>query len=339
MMRALRGFLLLLALALAGCAAYTPHPAADVPGRAKVFADEVVYLGQDYQISSGDELEIIYHLDVELEDQYRLAVGDQIRVEFFHYPQLDRTLDVRPDGMVTVPFKGDVAAFGLTPMELAQRIDQAYADFLTRPKSTVTLIRYGQRIRELKDAIKTAARGQSRLTVIAPDGRATLPLITPIRAAGKTIDQFEREVNASYRKLIPNITASATLLSAKGNVFYIFGAVNKPGFYELHGPTTTVQGVAMAGGFTASAEASSTLLISRDEENRAVARLMNHAEILSTGNIAQDVLLRQADVIFVPNTKLAEGSLIVDFIRRLIPINFSVNYDLTQQVIPAARIR
>jgi polysaccharide export outer membrane protein len=324
---------------LTACTAYVPHPPADIPGRAQVYRDEVVYLGRDYQLSPGDELEIIYHLDVDLQDQYRLAVGDQIRVEFYHYPQLDRTLDVRPDGKITVPYKGDIAAAGLTPAELSKRIDETFADFLTKPRCTVTLIRYGQRVRELKDAIKTAARGQSRLTVIGPDGRATLPLVPAIMAGGKTIDQFEREVNESYRKLIPTLTTSATLLAAKGNVFYIFGAVNKPGYYELRGPTTTLQGVAIAGGFSPSAEAASTLLITRDEENRAVGRLMNHAEILSTGNIGQDVLLRQADVIFVPNTKLSQATVIGEFIRRMIPLDLAVNYSLSQQVIPAVRVR
>lgn len=324
---------------LSGCTAYVPHPAADIPGRAQVYRDEVVYLGRDYQLSPGDELEIIYHLDVELQDQYRLAVGDQLRVEFYHYPQLDRTLDVRPDGKITVPYKGDIAAAGLTPPELSKRIDEVFADFLTKPKSTVTLIRYGQRVRELKDAIKTASRGQSRLTLVGPDGRATLPLIPPVLAGGRTIDQFEREINEFYRKLIPNLTTSATLLSAKGNVFYIFGAVNKPGYYELRGPTTTLQGVAIAGGFSPSAEASSVLLITRDEENRAVARLMNHAEMLSNGNIAQDVLMRQADVLFIPNTKLSQATVIGEFIRRMIPIDLALNYSWSQQVLPPVQLR
>ncbi len=325
--------------ALVACTAYVPHPPADIPGRAQVFRDEVVYLGRDYQLSAGDELEIIYHLDVDLQDQYRLAVGDQIRVEFYHYPQLDRTLDVRPDGKVTLPYKGDIAAAGLTPPELAKRIDESFADFLTKPRSTVTLIRYGQRVRELKDAIKTAARGQSRLTVVGPDGRATLPLVPPIMAGGRTIDQFEREVNEAYRKLIPTLTTSATLLAAKGNVFYIFGAVNKPGYYELRGPTTTLQGVAIAGGFNTSAEASSVLLITRDEENRAVARLLNHAEILSQGNIGIDVMLRQADVVFVPNTKLSQATVIGEFIRRMIPIDLAINYSWSQQVLPPVQLR
>lgn len=322
-------------LALTGCAAYSPHPSANIPGGKQVYRDEVIYLGRDYLLSPGDELEVIYHVNVELQDQYRLAIGDQLRLEFLNYPQFDRTLDVRPDGKVTIPYKGDIMAAGMTPMELAKRVDQAYADLLRQPKCTVTLIRYGQRIRELKDSIKTATRGQSRLALVGPDGRISLPLIQPILVAGKTIDQAQRLVDAAYERIIPGMYTSTTLLTAHGNVFYIFGAVGKPGYYEIKGPTTTLQAVAIAGGFTPSAETSSVLLISRDEENHAVGRLIDHANLLSTGNIGKDTLLRQSDVIFVPNTRLSEAAIFGEYIRRMIPMDLTFNYSLTQQVLPA----
>jgi polysaccharide export outer membrane protein len=315
-------------LFLTGCVPYTPHLSADIPDGKQVFKNEVAYLGRDYLISPGDELEIIYHLNVELQDRYLLAVGDQIRVEFYNYPQLDRTLDVRPDGKVTLPFEGDITAANLTPTQLAASVDRAYSNLLKNPQSTVTLIRYGQAIRELKEAIKTAGRGQSRLTLVAPDGRAGLPLIPPLQVAGKTVDQIERMVAEAYKKIIPGLGTSTILLSAKGNLIYVFGAVGKPGFYELKGPITTLQAVAMAGGLTPNAQASSVLLITRDEEHRAVGRLIDQAGILTDGNIGRDVLMRQADVVFVPNTPISQTALIADFIRRMIPLNFTVNYNL-----------
>lgn len=330
---------ILVLLALNGCASYTPHPPAEIPGGKQVYRDQVVYLGRDYLLSPGDELEITYHVNVELQDQYRLAIGDQLRVELFNYPQFDRTLDVRPDGKITVPYKGDITAAGLTPHELSQRIDETYSDLLRRPKSTVTLIRYGQRIRELKDSIKTASRGQSRLVLVAPDGRVSMPLTPPIMVGGKTIEQAEREINAAYEKMIPGMRTSATLLTARGNVFYAFGAIAKPGFYELKGPTTVLQGIVLAGGFEPNAETSSTLLITRDEENHAVGRLINLAEVMSTGNIAKDTLLRQADVVFVPNTRLSEAALIGEFIRRMIPVSLGITYGLDQQVLPAIKLK
>lgn len=60
----------------------------------------------------------------------------------------------------------------------------------------------------------------------------------------------------------------------------------------------------MAGGFTPASQPSSTLLISRNEEHQAVGRLIDIGNILDTGNLGKDTLLRQSDVIFVPNTKL-----------------------------------
>lgn len=327
----------LLWLFVLGACSHIPHPAASLPEGKQVFREEVQYLGRDYLLSPGDEIEVTYHVNVELQEQYRIAIGDQMRVEFYNHPQLDRTLDVRPDGNITVPYKGDVMAVGLAPGELAKKIDDVYSDFLRHPKCTVTLVRYGQRIRELKDSIKTASRGQSRLTLVGPDGRASMPLVPPIMVGGKTIEQAEREINATYGKIIPGMRTSATLLSAKGNIVYVFGAVGKPGYYELKGPTTVLQSIAMAGGFLAGAESSSTLMITRDEENHAVGRLIDLASILSTGNIGQDTLLRQADVIFVPNSRLSQAAMAGEFIRRMIPIDLGITYGLNQQVLPSLR--
>lgn len=329
---------LVLSSILSACGGYVAHRPADIPEGKATYKDEVVYLGRDYLLSPGDELEVIYHTAVELQDQYRLAIGDQIRVEMFNAPQLDRTLDVRPDGRITVPFVGDIDAFGLTPTDLAKRVDQAYSQLLKNPKSTVTLIRYGQRIRDLKDAIKTAARGQSRLTVIGPDGRVTLPLIKPILAAGKTIDQAEREIEAAYARTIPGMQTSTVLLNPRGNLIYVYGAVQRPGFFELRGPTTVTQAIALAGGFTPAAQSASTLLITRNEENMAVGRLIDIAGVMSTGNIGRDTLLRQADVVFVPNTRLSEAALVGSFIRAMIPVDLGFSYGLAQQVVPNASL-
>lgn len=333
------GISIFLIFALAGCIGYTPHPPADIPDGKQTFKDEVVYYGRDYVISPGDEIEVTYHVDVNLQERYLIAIGDQMRVEFYYYPQLDRTLDVRPDGKVTLPGKGDIMAAGLTPPELGSRIDEAYSDFLKNPQATVTLIRYGQRIRELKDAIRTGLRGQSKLVLVQPDGKITLPLSPPIMVAGKAIDEAEREINRAYRPIIPGMQTSASLLTVKGNQIYVFGAVNKPGFYELKGPTSALQSIAMAGGYSPNAETSSVLLITRNEENRAVARLLDHKEILSKGNLAKDTLLRQADVVFVPNTRLSEASILGEFWKRMIPIDLSFTYGLTQQVVPNVQLR
>ncbi|MCO4757135.1 MAG: polysaccharide biosynthesis/export family protein [Oceanospirillaceae bacterium] len=316
---------------LSGC--YVPHEAATVEDGKKVYEqDPLPYFDTDYQISPGDRLEVTYHVDVEQKDRYEIAIGDQIRIEFYHYPQMDRTLNVRPDGRVTVPYKGDIMAAGRTPMELSAAVNEIYSDFLTMPQSTVSLIRYGAKIRELKEAIRTAPRGQSREAVVQSDGTVSLPLLSAIKVAGKSINQASDAINLEYEKSVPGMFTSTAILQATGNRVYVFGAVQRPGFYQLNGPTSVLQSVALAGGFADFGEAGSTLLISRDEFNRPVGRLVDLASVLSSGNSGQDYFVRQSDVVFVPTTTLGRAALVGDAIRRMIPVNLGFTYTLDDTV-------
>ncbi|ATC95432.1 polysaccharide biosynthesis/export family protein [Pseudoalteromonas tunicata] len=320
----------LLVSLLVACTA--PFGPAQIANNRQVYDDKVLYISHDYMISSGDQIEISYHIDVRKQDVYRIAVSDQVRIEFPHYPQFDRSLNVRPDGMITVPHLGDIEAFGFTPMELAAKIEEAYTPILRNPKCTVALVRYGESIRELKESIKTATRGQSRLALVQPDGRIAIPLIEPMRVAGMRVEEIQKEINDEYQKLVPGMFTSVTLINATGNRVYIMGAVKEPGYYQLQGPTTVTQAVAMAKGFMPNAVASDTLLITRDERNNAVGRLVDIENIFDTGNIGSDTLLRQADVIYVPTSRLGRAAIVGDTIRRLIPADLGLIYSVSESV-------
>ena len=317
---------------LAGCGTTVPLPPAELDSARQIHDDKVIYFTHDYMITPGDQLEVSYLFDPRQQDEYFIAIGDQIRVEFSHYPQYDRTLNVRPDGRVTVPEKGDVMAAGLTPMQLAASVNAVYADTLRHPKCTVSLIRYGEKVRELKEAIKTATRGQSRLALVQPDGRIALPLLPPIRVAGDTIDTIQANLKREYGALMDGLYTSATVLNANGNRFYIMGAVANPGYYQLQGPTTVTQALAHARGMIPTAEASDVLLITRDEERHAVGRRVDVAEILRTGNLGHDTMVRQADIIFVPTSRLGRAAQIGAAIESLIPLDLGAFYNLSESV-------
>ena len=53
---------------------------------------------------------------------YRLAAGDKLRIEVYKDAQLSQSLQVRPDGKITLPLVGDVAAAGRTSVELRDAI-------------------------------------------------------------------------------------------------------------------------------------------------------------------------------------------------------------------------
>jgi polysaccharide export outer membrane protein len=71
---------------------------------------------------------------------YRLVPGDKLRVEVYKDAQLSQSLQVRPDGKVTLPLIGDVMASGLTPLELRDQIANALREYVTNPVVTVIVV-------------------------------------------------------------------------------------------------------------------------------------------------------------------------------------------------------
>lgn len=68
-----------------------------------------------------------------------LAPGDLVDVRVFHEDGLSGKMRVRADGMISVPFLGDVPAAGAAPAGLARQIEARLKDFIRTPIVTVVL--------------------------------------------------------------------------------------------------------------------------------------------------------------------------------------------------------
>jgi len=68
---------------------------------------------------------------------YRMVPGDKLRIEVYKDPQLSQSLQIRPDGRITLPLVGDIAAAGSTPRELATQLTEKLREFVTAPVVTV----------------------------------------------------------------------------------------------------------------------------------------------------------------------------------------------------------
>ena len=73
----------------------------------------------------------------ELGSDYRLAFGDKLRIEVYREPQLSQSVEVRPDGKITLPLTGDIAAAGSTPRALGDAITEQLREYVTNPVVTV----------------------------------------------------------------------------------------------------------------------------------------------------------------------------------------------------------
>jgi len=71
---------------------------------------------------------------------YRLVPGDKLRIEVYKDQQLSQSVQVRPDGKVTLPLANDVPAAGRTPTELREAIASALKPFISNPTVTVIVV-------------------------------------------------------------------------------------------------------------------------------------------------------------------------------------------------------
>lgn len=77
-----------------------------------------------------------------LQRDYTLGAGDVIKIEFYDHQSMDRQLIILPDGKISLPFKGDLVAAGLTPNELKEKITALFSDIYKEPIVTVTVVEY-----------------------------------------------------------------------------------------------------------------------------------------------------------------------------------------------------
>ena len=71
---------------------------------------------------------------------YRLVPGDKLRVEVYKDAQLSQSVQVRPDGKITLPLANDVVAAGRTPGELREAIAESLRSYIQNPTVTVMVV-------------------------------------------------------------------------------------------------------------------------------------------------------------------------------------------------------
>jgi polysaccharide export outer membrane protein len=65
---------------------------------------------------------------------YVIGPDDVLDVNVWKEQELTRSLQVRPDGKISMPLLGDVQAAGLTPGQLAQNVSDKLKKYLTAPQ-------------------------------------------------------------------------------------------------------------------------------------------------------------------------------------------------------------
>lgn len=290
---------------------------------------------QLYRLAVGDVVELIFMFRPRIEtEEYRIHVGDKINVEFFYHKEISRSLRVRPDGRITLPIKGEIRAAGLTPVELSKKIRLLMADMLVKLDVTVSVEEFTGNAEAFMQSIKDAdiAGATAQTYRIAPDGRLYPPFIGGIKAAGKTLDDVRGKMNEVYEKDFKNVSVSVKLREIVGNRIFVFGEVRAPGAYNLQGPHTILQSVALAGGWLPTAALDNVRVAYWDKDRNPRIRSVNLKKIAEKGQVSLDMVLPANSTIYVMPSAITVADRIVDqYVRRLFlwnGVNFGLTYEL-----------
>ena len=271
-----------------------------------------------YEVQAGDILDVLFNIQSwNPEKEYLLALGDSISIRFPDVPILDQIkIKIPPDGTILMPYVGAVKVQGLNSRVLKKQLEEKYADVLRYPEVYVTVDDYLFQLYSLKEDLRTAPRGLSRLATVRPDGYITFPLIGDVLTSHKTIPQLNAFINQEYAKVSHSLQANLFLQTHAASQVYVLGAVKNPGAYEVGRPLTILQAIALAGGDILDSDIEE-IFVARRQEKRMVARRINIKNVLNLKEDSSFFFIGPNDIVYVPRTRISEIANVSENIRKI----------------------
>ncbi len=135
--------------------------------------------------------------------------------------------------------------------------------------------------------------------LVRPDGGFSFPLAGDVQAAGRSVDDVRVLVDQRLRKYISDPVVTVAIKQIGGSRIFVVGKVNKPGEYQLLGPTDVMQALGLAGGSTPFASLNDIRILRRNAGKQTAISFRYH-DIESGKALEQNVLLHSGDTVVVP---------------------------------------
>jgi polysaccharide biosynthesis/export protein len=273
----------------------------------------------EYRLRVDDLLDMTYRLTrEETSTPYRLNVGDEVQVESFTDREINRNLLIQPDGTITLRLLGQIHATGRTVPQLRDALEEAYKKYYKTPAITVTPLKVNTKLDDLRATIdrRAGVGGQSQSVRVTPEGTISLPAIGSIQSQGLTLPELQTELNEAYRQVVDGIQVIPMLTQRAPRYVYVLGEVNNPGRFELTGPTTALQSLAMAGSWRVGANLRQIVVFRRGDDWRLLATLINLEGALFGNQPCPrgEIWIDDSDVIIVPKGKILIADDFIDLV-------------------------
>jgi len=134
----------------------------------------------------------------------------------------------------------------------------------------------------------------SRVVVVRPDGKISMPMIGELQAGGLTPVQLGQNLKEALSKYVNNPEVNVSVQAVNSKKYYIDGAVNRPGEYRLITPTTVLEALSEAGGFREFANLKKIRILRGTKTLRFNWKDVSHGK-----HMDENIYLQNGDHIFV----------------------------------------
>lgn len=258
--------------------------------------------------------------------EYRIGTGDELRVRIWTgVESKEYEVVVQADGTIFLPFVGlaNMQAGDLSALQLREQIVERLRASYRGPAAEVVVLKRVARLVALVGEIRTMTRANSGPGRYPLPGRIRLlEFITEHggfsdEAAFNSTQLIRRGTTLEYdlsRAIFQNdITQNPVLdggdliyvpaLSTSSRKLMIFGEVNRPGLLELTSDVPIAEAIARMGGMTKNAHQSAVAVVRGGLEQPTV--LVSNWEEMKKGDLSQNFVVENGDLIFVGRRKLA----------------------------------
>ena len=248
---------------------------------------------------------------------YRLGPEDLLQITLFNIPENDTGVTPRKtearvsqEGKISLPLLGDVEVAGLTASALEQLLHGRYDQYLHNPQVGV----YVKEYRSQQVSVMGAVRSPGMFQLTGPK-----TLVDLLTMAGGITDRSGNQVHIYRRGPEGRQTQVVDLLALATNpsllnmpieagdvinvqqagMFFVDGAVGKPGSFPLSQPYTITQALAVAGGVNRELASYSEVAIYRQRNGAEADRIPVDLSAI-WDRTASDPQIQANDVVVVP---------------------------------------
>ena len=239
---------------------------------------------------------------------YVIGEGDGLDIAVWGNGDLTFSVKVRPDGKITVPGLGDVAATGFTPTGLQMSLAAKLKELVKNPIVTVTVSDitnskvyiYGGGI---KSGVYELLRRTTLLQLLCTLGEvksADLRRAYLLRNGKKVKEDF-------YKLFIKGESENDILLEPNDSLFipllldksvYVLGAVTTPKAIEYREGMRVMEAILEAGGFTKFAD-QDDIEIRRKVGQQEKSLEVKAKKLFKQGDLSQNLVLEAGDYVLV----------------------------------------